>query len=55
MRAGGASAVPLPSATEQLATTTDAVVVGPAGGAGEIRLVSGGGSNLPVDFFLVTP
>ena len=54
MRGAGAAAA-LPSATEQLATTTDAVVVGPAGGAGEIRLVSGGGSNLPIDFFLVTP
>jgi hypothetical protein len=48
----------LPTATEQLATTTDAIVLGQLGGAdggAELRLMSGGGSNLPVDLFLVTP
>jgi hypothetical protein len=49
----GATTIPLPTATEQLATTTDAVVIGSAGG--ELRMLTGGGSNLPVDFFLVTP
>jgi hypothetical protein len=57
-RTSGAS-VSLPSSTEQLATTTDAVVVGAVGnGSGatkELRLATGGGSNLPVDLFLVTP
>ena len=57
----GATAVALPSATEQLATTTDAIVVSAtggdagAGGGAEVRLLTGGGSNLPVDLFLVTP
>ena len=52
----GSPAFALPAATEQLATTTDAIVVGDAGaGTGELRLLTGGGSNLPVDFFLVTP
>ena len=48
----------LPTATEQLATTTDAVVVGSLGGAdggAELRLLTGGGSNLPIDLFFVTP
>jgi hypothetical protein len=52
------TAIALPTATEQLTTTTDAVVLGPVGGkdgGAELRLLSGGGSNLPVDFFLVTP
>jgi hypothetical protein len=49
----GTSTVPLPAATEQLATTTDAIVLGPA--TGEVRLMTGGGSHLPVDVFLVTP
>jgi len=49
----GATATALPSATEQLATTTDAIAVGATGG--EVRLLTGGGSNLPVDLFLVTP
>lgn len=52
-RAGATAAVALPSATEQLATTTDAIAVGGTGA--ELRLLTGGGSNLPVDFFLVTP
>ena len=54
----GAATVALPTATEQLATTTDAIVVGKLGGAdggAELRLMSAGGSNLPVDLFLVTP
>jgi len=53
-----ATTVTLPTATDVLATTTDAIVVGPLGGAGggaELRLLTGGGSNLPVDLFLVTP
>ncbi len=53
LRAGSSTAVALPSATQQLATTTDAIVVGAV--AGELRLLTGGGSNLPVDVFLVTP
>jgi hypothetical protein len=54
----GATTVALPTATEQLATTTDAIVLGKLGGAdggAELRLMTGGGSNLPVDLFLVTP
>jgi hypothetical protein len=53
LRAGSSAAVALPSATQQLATTTDAIVVGAV--SGELRLMTGGGSNLPVDVFLVTP
>jgi hypothetical protein len=53
LRAGSSAAVALPSATQQLATTTDAIVVGAA--SGELRLMTGGGSNLPIDVFLVTP
>jgi hypothetical protein len=52
----GTTAFALPGATEQLATTTDAIVVGDAGaGTGELRLLTGGGSNLPIDFLVVTP
>jgi hypothetical protein len=54
-RAGGASTA-LPAATEQLATTTDAIVLGAVGGdGGDVRLMTGGGSNLPVDLCFVTP
>jgi hypothetical protein len=53
LRSGSSAAVALPSATSQLATTTDAIVVG--GAAGELRLMTGGGSSLPVDVLLVTP
>jgi hypothetical protein len=53
LRAGSSSAVALPSAMQQLASTTDAIVVGAV--SGELRLLTGGGSNLPVDVFLVTP
>jgi hypothetical protein len=49
----GATSIALPTATEQLATTTDAIAIGSAGG--ELRMLTGGGSNLPVDLFLVTP
>jgi hypothetical protein len=50
----GTTAFALPGATEQLASTTDAIVVGDVG-VGELRLLTGGGSNLPIDFLLVTP
>ena len=48
------SVVRLPTATEQLAATTSAVVLGGLDGS-EVRLLTGGGSNLPVDLYLVTP
>ena len=54
----GTTTTALPTATEQLATTTDAVVVGSLGGAdggAELHLLTGGGSNLPIDLFFVTP
>ena len=55
-RAGAAKAVLLPTATQSLATTTDAIVLGGVGGGGpEVKLLTGGGSSLPVDLFLVTP
>lgn len=55
-RAGAAKAVLLPTATPSLATTTDAIVLGGVGGGGpEVKLLTGGGSSLPVDLFLVTP
>ena len=47
--------VSLPTATEQLATTTDAIVVGTLGATSEVKLLTGGGSNLPIDLFFVTP
>lgn len=53
LRTGSSAAVALPSATQQLATTTDAIVVGAV--SSELRLMTGGGSNLPIDVFLVTP
>ena len=54
----GVTTIALPTATNQLASTTDAVVLGAVGGVdggAELRLLSGGGSNLPVDLFIVTP
>lgn len=55
-RAGATNAVLLPTATQSLATTTDAIVLGGVGGGGpEVRLLTGGGSSLPVDLFIVTP
>lgn len=45
----------LPSASASLGTTTDAIALGAIGPATELRLLSAGGSNLPVDLFLVTP
>jgi hypothetical protein len=53
-RIGGAS-VTLPTATFSVATTTDAIVLGSLDGGSEVELFSAGGSNLPVDLFLVTP
>ncbi len=50
---GGASVVALPSASDTLATTTDAVALGALSGGATI--VSAGGSNLPVDVFFATP
>ncbi|HEY8073446.1 MAG TPA: hypothetical protein VIF62_05040 [Labilithrix sp.] len=50
---GVLGSVELPSASESLGTTTDAVVLGDLSGGGS--LVSGGGSNLPVDVFFATP
>ncbi|MBS2019435.1 MAG: hypothetical protein JST00_41620 [Deltaproteobacteria bacterium] len=52
---GGAGLVALPSGSTALGTTTDAIVVGPSSLSKEIRLVSAGGSNLPIDVFFVTP
>jgi len=51
----GSSTVILPTATEALATTTDAIVIGGVSAGTEVRLMTGGGSNLPIDLFLVTP
>lgn len=42
----------LPTASESLATTTDAIVLGDVSSA---SLATAGGSNLPVDVFFVTP
>lgn len=54
--AGGASStLALPTASEALATTTDAIVIGGVSTATEMRMLSAGGSNLPIDLFLVTP
>jgi hypothetical protein len=52
--ASSAAVVRLPSATEALGSTTDAIALGDLG-ATSIALATGGGSNLPVDVFLVTP
>ena len=49
---GGAS-VRLPSATEQLALTTSAIALGSS--ANDFELMTGGGSNLPVDLFVASP
>lgn len=51
----GTSSVTLPVATFSLATTTDAIVLGALDGGAEVDLFTAGGSNLPVDLFLVTP
>ncbi|GAC1352262.1 MAG: hypothetical protein NVSMB1_13390 [Polyangiales bacterium] len=50
-----ASLALLPSSSESLASQTSAIALGrfPAGPMGEVRLLSGGGSNLPVDLLLV--
>lgn len=47
------ASVRLPATTEQLATTTDVIAAGAT--PGETKLMTGGGSNLPVDLLLVTP
>lgn len=52
---GGATNLLLPSATTVLSTTTDAITVGTTAGTKELRLLSAGGSNLPIDLFFVTP
>ncbi len=53
---GGSSSDPiLPTAQASLGTTTDAIALGSTTGTKEVRLVTAGGSNLPVDFFFVTP
>lgn len=52
---GGATSITLPSATAALGTTTDAIVLGTTAGSKELRLMSAGGSNLPIDLFVVTP
>ena len=51
----GSRVVILPTATESLGSTTDAIVVGGVDVGTEVRLLTGGGSNLPIDLFLVTP
>jgi len=51
--ARAALSVALPTATQSLGTTTDAIVVGPL--TSELRLLTAGGSNLPVDLFVVSP
>lgn len=52
---GGATSIALPTATAVLGTTTDAIVLGSTAGAKELRLITAGGSNLPIDLFFVTP
>jgi len=52
---GGAMSIALPTATAVLGTTTDAIVLGSTAGAKELRLITAGGSNLPIDLFFVTP
>lgn len=61
---GAATLVSLPTATATLGATTDAVAVGPipgaatdggASGGKRLELMTAGGSNLPIDLFLVTP
>lgn len=51
----GTTSIALPSATQTLDTTTDAIALGAIGPATEVRLMTAGGSNLPVDLFLVSP
>lgn len=61
---GSPSLVALPSAAATLGTTSDAVAVGQlsaagadggAPGARSLELMTAGGSNLPIDLFVVTP
>jgi hypothetical protein len=51
----GVTTVALPSATESLSGTTNAIVLGTLGPTTKLRLMSAGGSALPVDLFLLTP
>ncbi|MBX3185611.1 MAG: hypothetical protein KF819_01295 [Labilithrix sp.] len=52
---GDGGPIALPSASAALSTTTDAIVLGPQSPATTMRLMSAGGSNLPIDVFFVTP
>ncbi len=54
VRAGGSSTA-LPAAVQALETTTDAIALGAIDAKAELRLLTAGGSNLPVDLFLLTP
>jgi hypothetical protein len=54
-RRGVLDNITLPTATQSLGTTTDAIAIGALNGNFEVDLVTAGGSNLPVDFLLVTP
>ena len=48
--------VGLPAPVSELAARDwDAIVVGGVDVGTEVRLLTGGGSNLPIDLFLVTP
>ena len=51
----GADGVSLPSGTTTLASTSSAIVLGPLGSTTKHRSMTAGGSNLPIDLFLVTP
>jgi hypothetical protein len=51
----GTMAIALPSATAGLATSTDAIVLGPLGPTTKPELMSAGGASLPIDLFLLTP
>jgi hypothetical protein len=51
----GAATVTLPRATATLGATTDAILLGAVGSTSEVQLLTAGGSNLPIDLFLVTP
>ncbi len=48
-----AGSIALPLASDVLATTTDAIALGAA--TNETKLMTAGGSNLPVDLFFLTP
>jgi len=52
---GGITVTALPSAASSLGTTTDAIALGRTAAGREIRMLSAGGSNLPVDLFFVVP